>query len=152
PAERIVTTAVAKRDDELDAAIGAGLRSIQMESVEEIDRIAARARALGKVARISFRIKPDVEIDTHAGVSTGHEDAKFGIALGDLGAAWERADREASLDVIGVSAHVGSTLKVVESYLDSAKVVCGVAKARLATGRSLELLDFGGGFGIDYGA
>jgi diaminopimelate decarboxylase len=122
-----------------------------MESVEELPRVAARARAAGKVARISLRINPGVIIDTHAHVATGHERAKFGILLADLGAAWERVDREPMLDVVGVGAHVGSTLKQVEPYLASARVVCGVARARLATDKKLEFVDFGGGFGIDYG-
>jgi diaminopimelate decarboxylase len=152
PPGRITTTAVAKADHEIDAALGAGIRAITMESVEEIPRIAARARALGCVASLSFRVNPAVSIDTHAHVATGHDEAKFGIALGDLGAAWELADRDPSLRVVGVGAHVGSTLKEIQPYLDSARVVCGVARERLASGRQLDFVDFGGGFGIDYGS
>lgn len=151
PPHQIITTAVAKRDSEIDAAIGAGIRAIVMESVEEIARVAARARAQSKIARISFRVNPGVSIDSHAHVATGHEGAKFGIPLGDVGAAWKRADDESALEVVGVGAHVGSTLKDVESYLASARIVCGVAKARLSSGKSLEFVDFGGGFGVDYG-
>jgi diaminopimelate decarboxylase len=149
--ERIITTSVAKRDSEIDAAISAGIFAIVMESVEEIARVAARARAQGVVARISFRVNPAISIDSHAHVATGHEGAKFGIPLGDVGAAWKRADDEPSLRVVGVGAHVGSTLKNVESYLASARIVCGVAKARFGAGKSLEFVDFGGGFGVDYG-
>ncbi len=151
PPGRILTTAVAKADHEIDAAIAAGIRSIQMESIEELDRVAARARAAGKVTRISLRINPGVSIDTHAHVATGHDRAKFGILLSDLGAAWDRADREPMLEVVGVAAHVGSTLKQVTSYLASARVVCDAARARLASGKKLEFVDFGGGFGVDYG-
>ncbi|HVU03318.1 MAG TPA: diaminopimelate decarboxylase [Polyangiaceae bacterium] len=150
PPDRVVTTAVAKKDRELDRAIGAKIRSITLESVEELPRVAARARAQGAVANVSFRINPGVAIDTHAHVATGHEGAKFGIPVGDLGAAWERADSDPALRVVGVGAHVGSTLRDVESYTASARVVCDVAKSRLATGRSLDFVDFGGGFGIDY--
>ncbi|HEX3597040.1 MAG TPA: diaminopimelate decarboxylase [Polyangiaceae bacterium] len=151
PPGRIMTTAVAKADDEIDAAIGAGIRAIQMESIEEIDRVGARARTAGKRTRLSLRINPGVSIDTHAHVATGHDGAKFGISLAELGSAWDRIDREPMLEVVGVSAHVGSTLKQVESYLASARVVCGAARARLASGKALEFVDFGGGFGIDYG-
>jgi diaminopimelate decarboxylase len=151
PPSRIMTTAVAKVDHEIDAAIAAGIRAIQLESIEELPRIAARARAAGRVVRVSFRINPGVRIDSHSHVATGHEGAKFGIPLADLGAAWERADQESSLEVVGVGAHVGSTLKKVESYVESARVVCSVARARLASGKALEFVDFGGGFGIDYG-
>jgi diaminopimelate decarboxylase len=151
PPDRIITTSVAKRDVELDAAIGTGIRAIAMESVEEIQRVAARARAQGAIARISFRLNPGIQIDSHAHVATGHESAKFGIPLADVGAAWERADAESSLRVVGVGAHVGSTLKEVEPYLASARTVCDVAKACLAAGRVLNFVDFGGGFGVDYG-
>jgi diaminopimelate decarboxylase len=151
PPGRIMTTAVAKADHEIDAAIAADIRSIQMESIEEIARVAARARALGKLARISFRINPGVSIDSHSHVATGHDGAKFGIALSELGTAWERADKDPSLVVVGVGAHVGSTLKAVDSYLESARVVCSVARTRLNAGKELDFVDFGGGFGIDYG-
>jgi diaminopimelate decarboxylase len=151
PPDRILTTSVAKRDEEIDRSIGAGIRAIAMESVEEIARIAARARAQGAVARISFRVNPGIQIDSHSHVATGHEGAKFGIPLGDVGAAWEHAAAEPSLRVVGVGAHVGSTLKQVEPYLASARIVCDVAKACLAAGRTLSFVDFGGGFQIDYG-
>jgi diaminopimelate decarboxylase len=150
--DRIMASSVAKADHELDFAVTVGIRAIQMESVEELGRVAARAKALGRVARVAFRVNPGVTIDTHAHVATGHEDAKFGISLADLGEAWALADRDPSVQVVGVGAHVGSTLKQVESYLASARVVCGVARARLAAGKPLDFVDFGGGFGIDYGS
>src|SRR5260221_5310821 len=139
PPGRIMTTSVAKADHEIDAAIAANIRAIAMESVEELPRVAERARALGAVARVVLRINPAVSIDAHPYVATGHDKAKFGIALGDLAAAWERADRYPSLDVVGVGAHVGSTLKQIEPYLASARVVCDVARARLRAGKQLEL-------------
>jgi diaminopimelate decarboxylase len=151
PPNKIMTTAVAKVDHEIDAAIAAGIRAIQMESIVELPRVAARARAAGRVVRVSLRINPEVRIDSHSHVATGHAGAKFGIPLADLGAAWERADQDPALEVVGLSAHVGSTIKNVESYLESARVVCGVARARLASGKALDFVDFGGGFGIDYG-
>jgi diaminopimelate decarboxylase len=152
PADKIVMSGVGKRDDEIDLAIDRGILAIQAESVEEIERIAARARALGRRARLSLRINPGVEIDSHAHVATGHDAAKFGIARSDLGAAWAAVDRAAgALLGVGVSTHVGSMLNTVEPYLRSAEVVCDVALARRAGGAPLEFVDFGGGFAIDYG-
>ncbi len=151
PEGRIMTTSVAKTDAELDRALAAGIRAIQMESAEELPRVAARARTAGVVARISLRINPGVSVDTHAHVATGHDDAKFGIHLSALGEVWQAVDRMPELSVVGVSAHVGSTLREVDAYLASARVVCDVARARRASGKQLEFVDFGGGFGIDYG-
>lgn len=150
--DRIVMSGVAKTNAEIDRAIAAGIRAIQIESVEEIGRVAARARAAGTRARVSLRINPGVEIDSHAHVATGHDEAKFGIAETDLAGAWQRLDAEPdALAGVGVSTHVGSMLTETAPYLASARVVCAVARARRAAGRPLEFVDFGGGFGIDYG-
>jgi diaminopimelate decarboxylase len=148
----IVMSGVAKRDAEIDLAIGSGIRGIQVESVEEIVRVAARARAVGKLAPISVRINPNVRIDAHAHIATGHDAAKFGIPLADLPAAWQAADaaREA-VRVVGVSTHVGSMQTATNAYIASGKIVCDVAKQRLTGGHSLDYIDFGGGFGIEYG-
>ena len=153
PPELIVMSGVGKRDDEIDLAIARGISAIQAESVEEIERLAARARALGRRARVSLRVNPGVEIDAHAHVATGHDEAKFGIARSEIGAAWSSVDKTPELLAgVGVSAHVGSMLNTVDPYLESARAVCDVARARRARDASLEFVDFGGGFGIDYGA
>lgn len=151
--QRIVMSGVAKADWELDLAISHGIRAVQLESVEEVDRLAARARALGKPGRVSLRVKPGVEIDSHAHIATGHDEAKFGIATQDLPAAYAALERHRDvLAHVGFSVHAGSMLTEPTPYLAAARVVCDVARARLASGHSLEFLDFGGGYGIDYGA
>jgi diaminopimelate decarboxylase len=148
---RVVMSGVAKTDDELDLAIARGVFAVQVESLEEIDRLAARARASGRSARAALRVNPGVEIDSHAGIATGHDEAKFGIMRADVDAAWERIARYRELVAVGVSGHVGSMLREAEPYLASARVVCEAAKAGIARGVGLEYVSFGGGFGIDYG-
>ena len=124
-----------------------------LEGAEEITRVAARARALGKQARISLRIKPGVEIDSHSHIATGHEAAKFGIARSDLPAALAAVDRERdALSLVGFSVHVGSMVTEPAPYVAAARVVADAAKARRAQGHALEFVDFGGGFGVDYGS
>ncbi|MBK8997224.1 MAG: diaminopimelate decarboxylase [Myxococcales bacterium] len=152
PPDRIVMSGVAKLDWELDLAISRDIRAIQLESVEEVARVAARARALGKTARVSLRINPDVEIDSHAHIATGHDEAKFGIVARDLPAAFAELERAGdAVRLAGLSTHVGSMLATPAPYLESARVVCRVARERLEAGNALEFVDFGGGFGIDYG-
>lgn len=154
-ADRIVYSGVAKTDDEIDLAVSAGdagVGAIQIESVEEIDRIAARARALGRVARVSLRVNPGVEeaLDTHSYIATGHDEAKFGVPLESVSEGLERLSRAPELRLAGVGAHVGSQFTTTDAYLASARVVFGLAKevrARFA----LSFVDTGGGFGIDYG-
>ena len=152
PAEKIVMSGVAKRDAELDFAISSRLLAIQAESVEELHRIAARARSLGRRARVAFRLNPGVEIESHAHISTGHDKAKFGIMRADVGRAFEAVDANSdTLLAVGLSTHIGSMLSEVAPYLKSAEHVCEVARARRAARAGLEYVNFGGGFGIDYG-
>jgi diaminopimelate decarboxylase len=153
--EDVVYSGVAKTARELDLAIGAGERgilAIQAESVEEIARVDARARAVGRRARVSLRLNPGVEADTHAHVATGHDEAKFGIAREDLPAAWDAIARAAHVELVGLTTHVGSQLTDLADYMAAAEVLLDVATAREAAAGPLAYLDFGGGFGIDYGA
>jgi diaminopimelate decarboxylase len=143
---------VGKTDAELDLAISSRVLAVQVESVEEVDRVAARARALGIRTRVSIRINPGVDADTHAHIATGHDAAKFGVALFDVASAWRRIDEhDQLLEGVGVSVHVGSMLAEQEPYLAGGREVCSVARARLASGKQLSFVDFGGGFGIDHG-
>jgi diaminopimelate decarboxylase len=151
PPGRMVINGVAKADWEIDLAISEGLFAIQVESLEELERIDARAQALGKVARVGLRINPGVEIESHSKIATGHDAAKFGVPRADVGAAFERIDRTSALLAVGVSTHVGSMLPNPNAYLESAAAVCEIARQRLAAGHTLEYVNFGGGFGIDYG-
>jgi diaminopimelate decarboxylase len=150
-ADKIVFSGVAKRDDEIDRALDAGIYAIQAESVEEIARIAARAAATGKRARVSLRINPGIVIDTHAHVATGHDEAKFGIARADLGEAFAAVDSAPVISLVGVSSHIGSTQTTTAPYEAAARVLFDVARAREAERGPLEFIDTGGGFGIDYG-
>ena len=149
--QRIVMSGVAKTNDELDFAIDRNIKAIQVESLEELKRVTARARHVGKRARLSFRVNPSVQIDSHAHISTGHDRAKFGIPQDDFSAVWQWVDAAPeALQAVGVSTHVGSNLKTVEPYLCSARVVCALAHARRQKGLPLEFVNFGGGFGIAY--
>lgn len=153
--EKIVFSGVAKLDDELDLAIGtggAGIRAIQAESVEELVRMAARARALGRRARVSLRVNPNVEADVHAHIATGHDEAKFGILREDLPDAYAAIAQSKELRLVGMSSHVGSQLTTTEPYVEAARVLLDVVRETEARLGPLELVDFGGGFGIDYGS
>ena len=154
--DRVVFSGVAKTDGELDLAIGAGARgigAIQVESVAEIPRIAARARAAGRVARVSLRINPGVEadaLDTHSYIATGHDEAKFGVPLESVPTALERLAASPELRLVGLTTHVGSQFTTTDAYLASARAVFGLT--RDVRGRfPLDFVDTGGGFGIDYG-
>jgi diaminopimelate decarboxylase len=154
---RLLYSGVAKTDDELDLAIGIGdqgIRAISVEAVEEIPRIAARAATQGRVVRVSIRINPGVKeeaLETHSYIATGHDRAKFGIPLASLDAALaEIGAAKSAVKLVGISAHAGSQLGSIDAYLASARAVFRTAKELLPR-FTLEFVDSGGGFGIDYG-
>jgi diaminopimelate decarboxylase len=153
-AERVLFSGVGKSAHDLDLAIGAGpqgILAIQVESVEELARVEARASALGRAARVSLRINPGVVADTHAHIATGHDEAKFGIARIDLPAAWAALEAAPHVRLVGLSCHVGSQLTRTDDYIASAEVLVHLAREREVSHGPLDLIDFGGGFGIDYG-
>src|ERR1041384_1516315 len=131
PAQKLVMSGVAKADPELDLGISEGILAIQAESVEELTRIAARARALGHRADVSLRLNPGIEIDSHSHIATGHDEAKFGISESDLAAAYAVIDgSEGRLAQVGLSTHIGSMLTSTEAYARSARKLCELARGR----------------------
>ncbi|MSP24620.1 MAG: diaminopimelate decarboxylase [Myxococcales bacterium] len=154
-ADRMLLSGMGKSVAAIDAAIGAGARgilAIQVDSIDELERIAARSRALGRTARVALRVNPAIRADTHQAIATGHEDAKFGILRADLPRAYAaiRAQGEA-LTLVGLGAHVGSQLVRTDAYFDTADALLTLVHEFERGGARLELIDFGGGFGIDYG-
>jgi diaminopimelate decarboxylase len=147
PGERIVFSGVGKRREEIRAALEAGVRSLNVESLGELDVVAEEASSLGVVAPVSVRLNPDVEADTHAYVATGSARSKFGLGFHDALTAYERAAAHPALEPVGLSFHVGSQL------LDPDPVHAAAEKAAelwREAGLPLRDLDVGGGLGIGY--
>jgi diaminopimelate decarboxylase len=156
--DHVVYSGVAKTDDELDRAILAGPRgigAIAVESVEEIGRVDARAAAARRVARLAIRVNPGVELGelgTHEYIATGHDEAKFGVARGDLPSALSALRAAPHTELVGFGMHVGSQLTSVTAYVEASRTLFGiVANVRGEHGKRLAFVDTGGGFGIDYG-
>jgi diaminopimelate decarboxylase len=159
PPERIIFSGVAKDDGEIDLALGtgpAGIGALQIESVEEVARVAARARALGRLARVTLRVNPSVDLTgaTHKNIATGHDAAKFGVPREDVGRAVALVEASPELALVGMSTHAGSQFMSTSPYLDSARVLFGIVKGLREEGRarSLVYINSGGGFGVDYDA
>jgi diaminopimelate decarboxylase len=158
PPDRIVYSGVAKQDSELDRAVTCGDRGIgavQIESVEEIARVEARARAAGRRARVALRLNPSVDLAgaTHAHIATGHDEAKFGVPLADAARAVELAESSPHLELVGMGVHAGSQFTELGPYLEAARVLFERVRSLRDGGRcrALTYVDTGGGFGIDYG-
>jgi len=151
PADRIVFSGVGKTEAEMAEALRGGLLQFNVESVEEARTLSALASSLGQVAPIGFRINPDVEAGTHAKITTGTADNKFGIPAGEALAAYAEASALPGLDITGMTVHIGSQLTSLDP-LEKAFVRLGeILKMVRGAGTDIRLVDLGGGLGVPYG-
>lgn len=148
--KKIVYSGVGKRKDEIEAALAAGIKSFNIESAQELDRIAEIARALGKKAPISVRINPNVDAKTHPKISTGLKENKFGVALPDCLALYRKAASDPHLEPVGIDCHIGSQITRIGPFMEAARSVIEFALTLKKEGIKVSHLDFGGGLGVRY--
>jgi len=149
---RTVFAGVGKTAEELALAVEHGVL-VHVESADELEALQAVAARLGRRGRFAVRVNPDVDVDTHAHIRTGHDEAKFGVAIevaDDLLARTAKGDFP-DLDPAGVHVHVGSQLPDPDGMAAGAKIGIEVIEAGRAAGLPLDWLDVGGGLPIDYG-
>ena len=150
PAARIVFSGVGKSDAEMAAALEAGIGCFNVESAQELDRLAALAGAMGRRAPVSLRVNPDIDARTHPYITTGLSENKFGIPAGDVRGLYARAAAHPSLEVRGIDCHIGSQLAEIEPYLDALDRLLALADTLAGDGVRLAHLNLGGGLGIRY--
>ncbi len=150
PPSRIVFSGVGKTDDELDAAIAAGIRSINLESAEEMTRLVARAKAAGRRVPVSLRLNPDVDPETHPYLATGLRNSKFGIPMIQALELALRAHKDGHLRLIGLACHIGSQIVESAPYRESVTHLRRIITALREQGVKLAQLDLGGGLGVAY--
>lgn len=151
PPDRIVFSGVGKRRDEIVRALEVGIRSIHVESVAELDAVEAIARDLGTRARVSFRVNPDVDPQTHPYIATGLTNSKFGIAIDEAEALVPRLVASEHLDFEGVACHIGSQLGSPSPLRDAIEILGRFARRCLELGAHLRAIDVGGGWSLGYG-
>lgn len=138
---------------EIEKAVSVGVGTIVIDSLFEIERVAAAATKFGKVQRVLLRLTPGIEAHTHESIATAHEDVKFGFSIAS-GAAWkaiEEVRTHSSIELRGLHAHIGSQILDMDSFEISAeRLITLLAKYRDAFGSELAELDLGGGYGIHY--
>jgi diaminopimelate decarboxylase len=142
-----------KSVDELEQALAAGVGKVVVDSVEEIDRLDALARAMDVTPRVLVRVTAGVEAHTHEYIATAHEDQKFGLSIaeGDAFAAVQRVLAAGSLRLAGLHSHIGSQIFDTSGFEVAARRVLAL-HARIVDelGVVLPELGLGGGFGIAY--
>lgn len=147
---RVVFSGVAKREDEIEAALNAGIHCFNVESEAELERINGVASRLNLTAPISLRVNPDVDAKTHPYISTGLKENKFGIAIENALAAYQTAAALSNLRVVGIDCHIGSQLTEISPFLDALDRLLALIDELEAAGITLEHLDLGGGLGVTY--
>jgi diaminopimelate decarboxylase len=150
PAPKIVFAGVGKTPDEMAFALASGILQFNVESLPELEALAAVAQGLGLVAPVALRINPDVDARTHEKISTGKAENKFGIAYDAAPAVAARARALPGVKLVGLAVHIGSQLTDLAPYRAAFQRLVQLYRALRAAGHPLERLDLGGGLGIAY--
>lgn len=149
-AKKVVFSGVGKRPVEMQAALKAGVLLFNVESESELCSLAESAARTKKKARIALRVNPDVEASTHPYISTGLHQHKFGIPIEQARALYSRASELKSLEIAGVSVHIGSQITDVKPFAETMERVAHLTRALRADGHAIKYVDAGGGLGIAY--
>ncbi len=150
PPKKIVFSGVGKQEGEIREALRAGILMFNVESLQELERINEIALSLGKKARISFRINPDVDPRTHPYISTGLKENKFGIDINDAIYAYKTAQEMRGVEPVGIDCHIGSQLTEIAPFLDALDRLKTLYTELKECGIEIRYLDIGGGLGITY--
>jgi diaminopimelate decarboxylase len=150
--QRILFSGVGKTQAELEAALDAEIHQINVESVPELRQLSEVASARGRVAPVAIRVNPDVDARTHAKISTGLKENKFGIDLSEVVAAYSLARELPGIEPVGLAVHIGSQLVDLEPFRHAFVRVAGLVFELRAKGLSVTRIDLGGGLGIRYRA
>lgn len=148
--EKIVFAGVGKREDEIAYALNHNVFSFNVESVQELQLISLVAVRFNKKARVSLRINPDIDAESHPYISTGLKHNKFGIDASQALEAFRMATALPAVEVVGIHSHIGSQITKIEPYVSTAKFLAGMVNHLRENGISLSHIDVGGGFGVQY--
>ncbi len=147
---RIVYSGVGKKAYEMDEALKTGILLFNVESEEELTLLSARAKEIGVQARIALRVNPDVDPKTHAYISTGLRENKFGIEIDKAFDLYKKARDMKGIVPIGVDCHIGSQLTQLSPVLDAIRRLLDLVNRLRNEGVDIKYFDVGGGLGIPY--
>jgi diaminopimelate decarboxylase len=150
PASKIVFSGVGKTRAEMAFALNANIHQFNVESDRELMALDAVAGSLGKRAPIALRVNPDVDAKTHAKISTGKKENKFGIDIDDAPRVYALAQSLPNVDVQGVSVHIGSQLTDLAPFRDAYARVRTLVSQLRESGIAIRTIDLGGGLGVPY--
>ena len=150
PADKIVYSGVAKIESEIEYALSQGIFQFNVESEPELELISQVATRLKTTAAIAFRINPDVCANTHAKISTGKAENKFGVPISRARHAYKQAASLPNIKVQGVDVHIGSQLTQLAPFEEAYKRIAQLVLDLQSDGHDISVIDIGGGLGITY--
>jgi diaminopimelate decarboxylase len=147
---KIIFSGVGKRDDEIKEALEKDILLLNLESEAEMKRVEMIARELGKEARISIRVNPNIDPQTHPYISTGLHENKFGVEIDMAKRMYIYANKSEFLDPVGIHFHIGSQLTKLEPIAESVQIVADLVRSLKAIKIDIKFFDVGGGIGVVY--
>lgn len=150
PASKIVFSGVGKTAAELRAALAEDILCLNVESEPELELLSQIAGEMGRTARISIRVNPDVDSGTHAKISTGKSENKFGIPISRAREVYARAAKLPGIQVTGVDMHIGSQIIDLGPMEQAFRILSDFVTVLRSDGHTIDHVDFGGGLGIPY--
>ncbi|MCZ4281647.1 diaminopimelate decarboxylase [Kiloniella laminariae] len=148
--KKIVFAGVGKKPEEMALGLKVGILQFNVESLPELEALSEVAQKMGVVAPIAFRINPDVDAKTHAKISTGKAENKFGIDIPRVRKFIERANDLPNIAIESLAVHIGSQLTDASPFKDAFERLAGLYSELKQAGLPLKRIDFGGGLGIQY--
>ena len=152
PADKIIFAGVGKTRGEMAYALNEGILGFNVESEPELRALSEVASEIGRKAPIAIRVNPDVDAKTHAKISTGKSENKFGVPFADARALYAEAAGLPGIDVAGIHMHIGSQITDLAPMRSAFTLMAELARGLIADGIALRHLDLGGGLGIPYEA
>lgn len=150
PADKIVFAGVGKADWEINLGLDNDIFCFNVESAAELEVINELAAAKGKVAPVALRVNPEVDAHTHAKITTGMKENKFGINLSQLGSVLDQLKGMRNVRLIGIHSHIGSQITDMSGFRNLAIRMNEIQDDLAARGIVVENINLGGGLGIDY--
>lgn len=152
PANRIIFAGVGKTREEMAFALSEDIRGFNVESAPELEALSAVASGLGRRARVAIRVNPDIDAKTHAKISTGKSENKFGVPFVDAPALYDRARGLPGIEIAGIHMHIGSQITDLAPFCDAFNLARELVQKLRASGHDIRHLDIGGGLGVPYRA
>jgi diaminopimelate decarboxylase len=150
PPAAIVFSGVGKTMPELDLALALGVGQINVESAEELAMLSARAAALDKPVTVALRVNPDVDAGTHAKITTGRADNKFGVPYAEAPALYAHAASLRPIKLVGIALHIGSQIVAAAPFRSAFQRAAELVRGLRGRGLDVAMVDCGGGLGIGY--